>query len=57
VGDDNPKLRQQAAEALGNIGDMRGLPSLYRAMDDPVELVRLAAQKAIDKIRRDTASK
>ncbi|MGH7492484.1 MAG: HEAT repeat domain-containing protein [bacterium] len=57
VGDDNPKLRQQAAEALGNIGDMRGLPSLYRAMDDPVEPVRLAAQKAIDKIRRDTSSK
>ncbi len=52
---DSAKLRQQAAEALGNIGDMRGLPSLYRAMDDPVEAVRLAAQKAIDKIRRDTA--
>ena len=57
VGDDNPKLRQQAAEALGNIGDMRGLPSLYRAMDDPVEPVRLAAQKAIDKIRRDSSLK
>ena len=54
---DNPKLRQQAAEALGNIGDMRGLPSLYRAMNDPFEAVRLAAQKAIDKIRRDSALK
>lgn len=57
VGHDNPKLRQQAAEALGNIGDMRGLPSLYRAMDDPVEAVRLAAQKSIDKIRQHTLSK
>ncbi len=54
VDHDNPRLRQQAAEALGNLGDMRGLPSLYRAMDDPVEAVRLEAQKAIDKIRRET---
>lgn len=54
---DNPKLRQQAAEALGNIGDMRGLPSLYRAIDDPVEAVRRAAQQSIDKIRRDSAAK
>ena len=54
---DSPKLRQQAAEALGNLGDMRGLPSLYRAMDDPVEAVRVTSQKSIDKIRRDTSPK
>lgn len=52
---DNPKLRLQAAEALGNLNDAKGLPSLYQAVDDPVESVRQAAQKSIEKIRRKTA--
>ena len=52
---ENPKLRLQAAEALGNLNDAKGLPSLYQAVDDPVESVRQAAQKAIEKIRRKTS--
>lgn len=51
---DDPKLRLQAAEALGNLNDAKGLPSLYQAVDDPVESVRQAAQKSIEKIRRKT---
>jgi HEAT repeat protein len=51
----NPKLRLQAAQALGNLNDAKGLPSLYQAVDDPVESVRQAAQAAIEKIRRKTA--
>ncbi|MEK7728365.1 MAG: HEAT repeat domain-containing protein [candidate division KSB1 bacterium] len=52
---DNSKLRLQAAEALGNLNDAKGLPSLYQAVDDPVESVRQAAQQAIEKIRRKTS--
>jgi len=52
---ENSKLRLQAAEALGNLNDAKGLPSLYQAVDDPVESVRQAAQAAIEKIRRKTS--
>lgn len=52
---DNAKLRLQAAEALGNLGDAKGLPSLYQAVNDPVESVREAAQNAIERIRRKTS--
>ena len=45
------KLRLQAVEALGNLGDTRGLPTLYKAMSDPIEIVRQLAQISIDKIR------
>ncbi len=52
---ENAKLRLLTAEAFGNLGDAKGLPSLYQAMNDPVESVRQAAQKAIEKIRRRTS--
>lgn len=52
---DNAKLRLQAAEALGNLGDAKGLPSLYQAVNDPVESVREAAQNSIERIRRNTS--
>jgi epoxyqueuosine reductase len=44
------------AVALGNTGDLRHLPALQQAMDDPEPLVREHAQWAINKINRSTNS-
>jgi len=47
----NKALRLQAAEALGRLGLAKALPSLYKAMKDPSEAVRAAANQAIAKIK------
>jgi HEAT repeat protein len=41
----------QAAEALGRLRDAKALPSLYKALDDPSEAVRAAANQSINKIK------
>jgi epoxyqueuosine reductase len=43
-------LLRNAAIALGNVGDVRALPALRRAQDDPEPLIREAAQWAILRI-------
>lgn len=48
------KLRWQAAEALGDLNNPKGLPALYKAKDDPNEFVRQAARASIEKIKGKT---
>jgi epoxyqueuosine reductase len=43
-------LLRNAAIVLGNLGDVRALPALQRALDDPEPLVREAARWAIEEI-------
>ncbi|VTR91826.1 iron-sulfur cluster-binding protein : Iron-sulfur cluster-binding protein OS=Rhodopirellula sallentina SM41 GN=RSSM_04547 PE=4 SV=1: DUF1730: Fer4_16: HEAT_2 [Gemmata massiliana] len=49
-------LLRNAAIVLGNIGDERSLPALEKALTDPEDVIRNAAQWAIDQIRYRTSS-
>ncbi|MGH7454153.1 MAG: HEAT repeat domain-containing protein [bacterium] len=44
-------MRLQAAEALGRLGDAKALPTLYKALDDPSDAVRDAANQSINRIK------
>ena len=48
----NPKVREEAAEALGDLGTMaaQGLPALIEALADPEPEVRSEAREAITKM-------
>jgi epoxyqueuosine reductase len=49
-------LLRNAALALGNLGDPSALPALERALSDPEELIRDAAQWAIERIQAASAA-
>jgi HEAT repeat protein len=48
--DDSPQVRREAAEALGAIGDDRGVDALADALDDPNSDVRRAAVVALGEL-------
>ena len=50
LGDDELLVRHRAAEGLGKIADARALRRLRAARDDEAELVRQAANTAIERI-------
>ncbi len=45
------KVRRDAAEALGKIGDARAVEPLIQALKDKKEVVQIAAKKALGKIK------
>jgi epoxyqueuosine reductase len=45
-------LLRNAALVLGNVGDERALPALRRALDDPDNIIRDAAEWAIREIEK-----
>ena len=47
-------VRQNAAEALGKIGDRRAVGPLIEALEDSEAIVRSAAEKALEKIALNT---
>src|SRR5436305_9193853 len=49
-------LLRNAAIVLGNVGDGRALPALEKALCDEEDVIRDAAQWAIDRIRQRTSS-
>jgi epoxyqueuosine reductase len=49
-------LLRNAAIVLGNVGDVRALPALERALTDEEAMIREAAAWAIDRIRQRTSS-
>jgi hypothetical protein len=53
----NEWVRGKAAEALGEIGNPRTVPSLQKLLDDPGWLVHDSAQIALEKIEDRTGSK
>ena len=46
----NYNIRKLAAEALGEIGNESSIPSLFRAIEDNVKKVSIAALNALEKI-------
>ena len=52
---DKKYFQRNAAIALGNMGDPEHIPVLYRAMEDPEELVRGYAAWALGRIGGDRA--
>lgn len=50
LGDNDPKVRVRAAEALGRIGDKRAIGPLTEALNDEDERVRLFAKMGLEKI-------
>jgi HEAT repeat protein len=54
LGDQDPDVRWQAAEVLGQIGDGRTVAPLRNLLRDGDALVRTAAQDALDSISRHT---
>jgi HEAT repeat protein len=58
LSDSNEEVREMAATGLGEIGDVSLLPLLERAADrDPIEDVRNAAIKAIERIRAQESAR
>ncbi|AKB78972.1 putative lyase [Methanosarcina horonobensis HB-1 = JCM 15518] len=50
LGDNDPKVRARAAEALGRIGDKRAIGPLTETLNDEDERVRLFAKMGLEKI-------
>lgn len=52
---ESPRIREEAARALGNIGDPARVacPELARLMQDPEKSVSIAAQQAMEKIGQE----
>ena len=50
--DKEPRVREKAARALGEIGDIAAVESLTESLEDKESIVREAAQKALDKIKK-----
>ncbi len=50
--DRDPRVREKAARTLGEIGDVAAVESLTESLQDPESVVREAAQKALDKIKK-----
>jgi len=48
-------LRKEAAVALGEIGDLRAIPSLEKALEDPDPDVRKLAKLALSQIGKHGA--
>ncbi|WP_269851110.1 HEAT repeat domain-containing protein [Methanosarcina horonobensis] len=49
LGDNDPKVRARAAEALGRIGDKRAIGPLTETLNDEDERVRLFAKMGLEK--------
>ncbi|MBM4386126.1 MAG: HEAT repeat domain-containing protein [Deltaproteobacteria bacterium] len=50
LGDGNPLIRKEAAEAIGELGQAESVEQLQRALSDPEKDVRLAVVKALGNI-------
>ena len=46
------KARWEAAKALGQIGDLKSIPTLVKALEDPESDVAWLAAKALEKFRK-----
>jgi HEAT repeats/PBS lyase HEAT-like repeat len=53
--DDQPALRQTAANILGILGKATAVPSLIKALNDPVYAVQFQVVKALGRIKRPAA--
>ena len=49
----NPSIRRAAAEALGELGDVRAKVPLHTALEDDDPTVRVAAQAALGRLIKD----